>query len=65
MKSEIVIKQGITTVVLYAENEFEKDFIEKVIDSKIGYETKTTVTSNYSYHSHSKQRIEINLIEKQ
>lgn len=65
MKSEIVIKQGLTKVVLYAENEFEEDFIEKVIDSRIGYETGTTIKSNYAYHTHSNHRIEINLIEKQ
>lgn len=65
MKTEIVIQQGKGKVVLYAESEFEKDLIEKIIDSRIGYETQTTVTSNYAYHSHSKQRIEIKLIEKQ
>jgi len=65
MKSEIVIKQGQAKVVLYAESEFEKDLIEKIVDSRIGYETKTTVKTEYSYQTHNNHRIEINLLEKQ
>ena len=65
MKSEIVIKQGQAKVVLYAESEFEKDLIEKIVDSRIGYETKTTVKTEYSYQTHNNHRMEINLLEKQ
>jgi len=63
MKTEIVIWQGKAKVVLHAENEFEKDLIEKVKDSREGYETKTTVLTDYGYSTHSKHRIEIDLIE--
>jgi hypothetical protein len=67
MKTEVVIWQGKAKVVLHAENEFEKDLIEKVKDSRQGYETKTTVLTDsesvYGYSTHSKHRIEIDLIE--
>ena len=62
MKSEIVIKQGQAKVVLYAESEFEKDLIEKIVDSRIGYENHTTVNTEYNYQTHNNHRIEINLI---
>jgi hypothetical protein len=65
MRTEIVILQGNAKVVLHAESEFERDLIEKIKDSREGYETKTTVLTDYKYHSHSKHRIEIDLIEKQ
>tara|TARA_R110002096_G_scaffold407191_1_gene605621 strand:+ start:270 stop:509 length:240 start_codon:yes stop_codon:yes gene_type:complete len=64
MKTEIVIWQGNAKVVLHAENEFEKDLIEKIKDSKEGYETKTNVLTDYSYNFHSKHRIEIELREQ-
>jgi hypothetical protein len=65
MKTEIVINQGKAKIVLTAESEFELDLIEKVVDSRIGYDTQTKVLSEYNYQSHSNHRIEINLIEKQ
>ena len=65
MKTEVLIWQGKAKIVLHPENEFEKDLIEKIKDSKIGYETGTQVLTDYSYHSHTKHRIEISLIEKQ
>jgi len=63
MKTEVVIWQGQAKIVLHAENEFEKNLIEKVKDSRIGYTTTADVLTDYGYHSHSKHRIEINLIE--
>lgn len=64
MKTEVVIWQGKAKVVLHAENEFEKDLIEKVKEDNLeGYETKTTVLTDYLYSTHSKHRIEIELIE--
>lgn len=65
MKTELVIVQGSAKLVLTCENEFELDLIEKIKDSKIGYEAKTSVLTDYNYHSHSNHRIEVNLIEKQ
>ena len=65
MKTEIVIKQGSAKVVLTPESEFEMDLIEKIVDSKIGYEKQTTVLTDNSYYQHRNHRIEINLIEKQ
>jgi len=64
MKAEVVIWQGKAKIVLHAENEFEKDLIEKVKDSKVGYTITAEVLTEYGYHSHSKHRIEVNLIEK-
>lgn len=65
MKTEIVIKQGNAKVVLTPESEFEMDLIEKIVDSKIGYEKQTNVLTDNSYYQHRKHRIEISLIEKQ
>ena len=64
MKTEIVTTQGKSKIVLKPENEFEIDLIEKIVDSKIGYNTTTDIATNCTYHTHSKHRIEINLIEK-
>jgi len=64
MRTEVIIWQGQAKIVLHAENEFEKDLIEKVKDSRLGYETKSEVLTDYGYSTHSKHRIEINLIEK-
>jgi len=64
MKTEIVIWQGEAKIVLHAESEFEKDLIEKIVDSRIGYETQTQVLTDRIYQVHSKHRIEINLKEK-
>lgn len=63
MKTEVIIWQGEAKIVLHAENEFEKDLIEKVKNSRIGYNTTSQVLTDYSYQSHTKHRIEINLIE--
>lgn len=64
MKTEVLIWQGKAKIVLYPENEFEKDLIEKVKDSRIGYNTTAEVLTEYGYHSHSKHRIEVSLNEK-
>jgi len=64
MKTEIVIWQGEAKIVLHAENEFEKDLIEKIKDNRLGYETQTQVFTDKSYQIHKKHRIEINLKEK-
>ena len=63
MITEVKILQGRAKIILTAENEFEKDLIEKVVDSKRGYETTSSVKTDYSYSTHSNQRIEINLLE--
>lgn len=64
MRTEVLIWQGKAKIVLHAENEFEKDLIEKIKDSKLGYETQTEVLTDYTFYSHTKHRIEIDLIEK-
>ena len=63
MTTEIVIKDGKAKVVLLAESEFEKDLIEKIVDSRVGYEISATVLTNYSYNTHAEHRIEMNLTE--
>ena len=63
MKSEVVIWQGNAKIVLHDENEFEKELIEKVKDIRLGYKIETQVLTEYCYHTHSKHRIEIDLIE--
>jgi hypothetical protein len=65
MKTELIITQGKAKIVLTCESEFELDLIEKIKDSRIGYEAKTSVLTDYKYHSHSNHRIEVNLIEKE
>jgi hypothetical protein len=65
MKTEVVIWQGKAKIVLHAENEFEKELIEKVKDSRLGYKTETQVLTDYSYQSHTKHRVEIDLIENE
>lgn len=65
MKTELVITQGRAKLVLTCESEFELDLIEKIKDSRIGYEAKTSVLTDYNYQSHSNHRIEVNLIEKE
>tara|TARA_R110000823_G_scaffold27936_1_gene81298 strand:+ start:126 stop:338 length:213 start_codon:yes stop_codon:yes gene_type:complete len=64
MKTKIVIQDGKSKIVLTCENEFEKDLIEKIKDSRIGYETNTHVLTDYRYSAHSNHRIEIDLIER-
>ena len=64
MITEIITTQGKSKIVLKPENEFEIDLIEKIVDSKIGYTQKTNIETNCLYHTHSKHRIEIDLIEK-
>ena len=63
MKTKIEIWQGKAKIVLLAENEFEKDLIEKIKDSRVGYQTTTDVLTEYSYSTHKNHRIEINLKE--
>jgi hypothetical protein len=63
MKTKVEICQGKAKIVLHAENEFEKDLIEKIKDSRKGYATETTVLTDYIYQSHKNHRIEIDLIE--
>ena len=65
MKTEIIIKQGRAKILLKPESEFEKDLIEKIRDSKVGYETKAEVLTEERYSAHYEHRIEINLIEKE
>ena len=60
MKASVVIKNGTTEIVLTPENDFELDVIEKTIDKKYTVK-KTTVDSDYSYHSHSNHRIVIEI----
>ena len=64
MKTEVLIWQGKAKVVLHAESEFEKDLIERIKDSRQGYDTETTVLTDYHYHEHKNHKIEISLIER-
>tara|TARA_R110000851_G_scaffold108049_1_gene228799 strand:+ start:486 stop:686 length:201 start_codon:yes stop_codon:yes gene_type:complete len=64
MKTQLVITEGKAKLVLNCESEFERDLIEKIIDSKIGYDIEAIVKSECIYHTHSKHRIEVQLLEK-
>ena len=64
MKTEVIIWDGKARIVLYAENEFEKDLVEKIKDSKIGYEIHTNIVTEKAFNEHSRHRIEVNLTEK-
>jgi hypothetical protein len=61
MKSEVVITEGKARIVLTPESEFERDLIEKVVDSKEVYEVNTSISTVYKFSEHSKHKIEINL----
>jgi hypothetical protein len=63
MKTEIVIKQGKAKIVLYPESEFEEDLIEKVVDSRKGYATNTSISTDTRHSIHYNHKIEIKLIE--
>ncbi len=65
MKTKVVIWEGETSIVLHAENDFERDRIEKIEGSRTGYDILTTVETDYRYQSHKNHRIEIKLEEKQ
>ncbi len=61
MKAKVIIENGQTTIVLLAENEFEKDVIEKVKSDKTKYELDTMFKTDYSYSYHSNHNIEIKI----
>lgn len=63
MKTEVLITQGETKIVLRAENDFEKDLIEKIKSPRSKYETNTKALVEYNNHEYSNHRIEIDLIE--
>lgn len=48
MKAKVIIENGITTIELTPENDFEKRVL-KDAHSNSNYEFDTKVTSNYSY----------------
>jgi len=64
MKTEIIIKDGFTKIVLKPESEFETDLIEKIQDSKVGYTTETRISTEERMCTHYEHKIEINLHEK-
>ena len=64
MKAKVIIEQGRTKVILTPENDFETDIIEKVADAKVNYNVETTVSTDFLYHSHTKHKIELNLIKR-
>ena len=64
MKTEILITQGKAKIMLTAESEFELDLIEKIVDSRIGYDTGVSVSTDCTYQEHRNHRIEIYLTEK-
>ena len=67
MKTEVKIWQGKSSIVLYAENDFEEDLIEKIVDSRLGYDIETSImtdTDFYAYTNMKNHRVEISLTEK-
>lgn len=63
MKATVIIEQGFTKVVLKAENEFEKDIVEKIKDYRGDYEIETTVSTNYQFQTHNDHKIELSIKE--
>jgi hypothetical protein len=63
MKTEIVINQGKAKIVLYPESEFEAILIENIKDSRKGYATNTSISTDTRHSIHSNHKIEIELIE--
>lgn len=63
MKAKLIIESGISTIILTAENEFEKTLIDdSQKDSNL--ETTVSVKSDYSFVAYVDQRIEIRLSKK-
>ena len=65
MKATVIIEQGLTKVVLKAENDFERDIVEKIKDYKSDYEIETTVSTNYQFQTHNNHKIELSIKELQ
>lgn len=58
MKTKLISENGIVEIILTAENEFEKEILEK-IDSppyKTTYELKTKTLSDYDAFGHSNKK---------
>ena len=65
MKAKVVIENGLTTIVLTPENEFEKDVIEKVDNNKAKYDMIADTSVKNAYGVPNSQEIYISLKEKQ
>jgi len=59
MKAKVIIENGITTIELKADNDFEKDVIEKFVDRRKDYNLNTEITTKYAYGQHSEHKITI------
>mgnify|MGYP006449904029 CR=1 FL=1 len=64
MKSEIKITEGKAKIILKAESEFERDLVEKVMDSNENYEIESDFFTDFDFNQHHYHRIEIDLKEK-
>lgn len=64
MKAKVIIEEGITSIVLSAENDLEKDIVEKVKDNR-KIESKT-VEFDYTHEwgVRGQHRIVVNIKEK-
>lgn len=64
MKAKVIIQEGKTTIELTPENDFEKDVIEKITDSRHHYDINTTVSTNFQFHEHKNHKIQLNISKK-
>lgn len=62
MKAKVIIENGITELVLTAENDFEIDIIEKFDNSKLELSASSFVQKQYQVIQ--KASISVKLIEK-
>jgi hypothetical protein len=59
MKAKVIIENGITTVELKADNEFERDVIEKFVNKRERFVLNTNISTKESYGTHSEHKITI------
>ncbi len=63
MKTKVVIENGLTNIILYPENKFEKDVLENVYSQNSKFELKTSVTSEYTYGHRDNYKLETTIRE--
>lgn len=64
MKAKVIIENGLTSIYLTPENDFEIDVIEKLHNKKQNYDLATTTAAEYNYGRCENYKIAISLTKK-
>jgi hypothetical protein len=64
MKAKVIIENGLTSIVLTPENDFETDIIEKVYVKKSTHDIHTNCSVEYAYGGYTKHSIELLIRDK-